>query len=496
MRWLRVGVASALVVLAALGVLGAWVFVHSTGVNGRLVDRSTPALIASARLEAAFVDQETGIRGYALTGKPEYLLPYEQGRIRQEAQLRVLRRVTAADSRAREDLAVVLAHVEGWRTLVADPIVAAPPGIPVPEAADRQGAAKAAFDELRAATATQQAHLQADRDHARGDLDDVRLLRTWVFAGIAAVIVLLALLVFEGLRRGVTRPVAGLVHDAERVAHGDFAHPITELGPADIRALAHAMEAMRRRLADELAFADRARRRLDEQALDLRRSNAELEQFAYVASHDLQEPLRKVASFCGLLQKRYSGQLDERADQYIHFAVDGATRMQTLISDLLKFSRVGRVDTKVVDVDLESVFTTVVDDIAVAIQESDARIEHDPLPRVQGDPTQLALLLQNLLVNAIKFRDLEHAPLLRMSVERDGRMWRFALTDNGIGIAPEYADRIFVVFQRLHTREAYPGNGIGLAMCKKIVEFHGGRIHLDPDHTEGTRIVFTLPADA
>jgi light-regulated signal transduction histidine kinase (bacteriophytochrome) len=199
-----------------------------------------------------------------------------------------------------------------------------------------------------------------------------------------------------------------------------------------------------------------------------------------------------VASFCQLLQRRYAGQLDERADQYIDFAVDGATRMQVLINDLLTFSRVGRVNSRLGPVDLERVFAGALDAVSFAVTESGAQITHDPLPEVTGDASQLGMLLQNLFGNAVKFRSPDRSPEIHLSAERADDGWRFAVSDNGIGISPEYADRVFIIFQRLHTKESYPGTGIGLALCKKIVEFHGGTIGVDPDYSPGTRITFSL----
>jgi light-regulated signal transduction histidine kinase (bacteriophytochrome) len=167
--------------------------------------------------------------------------------------------------------------------------------------------------------------------------------------------------------------------------------------------------------------------------------------------------------------------------------------MQTLISDLLTFSRVGRLHREYTAVDLERILATATDSLSIAVEESGAQITHDPLPEVTGDTTQLNMLFQNLVANAIKFRSPDRPPRVHVEAARDGRYWNFAVRDNGIGITAEYAERVFVIFQRLHTREAYPGNGIGLAMCKKIVEFHGGVIGIDPDYTGGTRIVFTMP---
>ncbi len=234
---------------------------------------------------------------------------------------------------------------------------------------------------------------------------------------------------------------------------------------------------------------------LDAQAAELRRSNAELEQFAYVASHDLQEPLRKVASFCQLLEKRYGDQLDERGLQYIAFAVDGAKRMQVLINDLLTFSRVGRSSELRESLPLDQPLDTALNALSVAIEDADAVIERpERLPEVLGDPTLLAMLWQNLIGNAIKFRAPGRVPVVQITAVAQPDGWQLAVTDNGIGIPPEFADKVFVIFQRLHGRGVYPGTGIGLALCKRIVEQHGGAMHLDTTYSDGTRICFTLPA--
>ena len=227
---------------------------------------------------------------------------------------------------------------------------------------------------------------------------------------------------------------------------------------------------------------------------DLRRSNEELEQFAYVASHDLQEPLRMVASYVELLARRYQGQLDDKADRYIGYALGGARRMQTLINDLLAFSRVGRREEPFTDVDLNRTLAQAKLNLRLAIERSGARIASDPLPTVPGDEVQLVQLLQNLLDNAMKFRG-EEAPLVRVSARPDGEGWVISVQDNGIGIAPEHQERIFKLFQRLHTQEEYPGTGIGLSLCKKIVERHGGRIQVESEPGKGTTFTFTLPKE-
>jgi hypothetical protein len=230
-------------------------------------------------------------------------------------------------------------------------------------------------------------------------------------------------------------------------------------------------------------------------AAELARSNAELEQFAYVASHDLQEPLRMVASYTQLLARRYRGKLDQDADDFIGHAVDGVNRMQLLITDLLTYSRVGTQGRPFEPTDCAAIFNTVVADLAPSIKSRDAVITHDPLPTVLGDASQLAQLFQNVLGNALKFRGAE-PPRIHVSAVHEGRSWHFSVKDNGIGIAPEYAERVFAMFQRLHTSAEYPGTGIGLAICKKIVERHGGKIWLesDPAKAPGTTFHFTLTA--
>ncbi|HLL56270.1 MAG TPA: ATP-binding protein [Myxococcaceae bacterium] len=240
----------------------------------------------------------------------------------------------------------------------------------------------------------------------------------------------------------------------------------------------------------------RAEQSLKERAEDLSRSNSELEQFAYVASHDLQEPLRMVSSYTRLLSRRYKGKLDQDADDYIQYAVDGAVRMQKLIQDLLSFSRVGTKGAPLVPVRVDDVVSRALKNLEVAIQESGTEVAvTDPLPEVMADGGQLEQLFQNLAGNALKFRAPERKPRIQIRAERlNEREWRFDLEDNGIGIEPQYFERIFVLFQRLHTRAEYEGTGIGLAVCKKIVERHGGRIWVTSRPGEGSTFSFVLRA--
>jgi signal transduction histidine kinase len=490
-RWLSVGTAAALALLLVLAVCGGWIFMHSTAINNRLVDRSSPALIASVRLESALINQETGIRGFGMTGRSDFLDPYRDGLAQEKDASRQLAALDGKDSAAAKDLEEVQKRAARWQSLIARPVASS--SDPIPVATEHAEEGRRSFDSVRSALKVQQQHLQADRVRARADLQHVRALRNWTFSAITAVILFLVALIFMGLRRGVTAHLDRLSADVRTVADGDFTHPVTGTGPADLRLLAADVESMRRRLADELAFSDAAKENLGAQAAELRRSNSELEQFAYVASHDLQEPLRKVASFCQLLERRYGERLDDRARQYIAFAVDGANRMQGLINDLLAFSRVGRLLTGHTAVDLQEVLGRATDSLGLAIEESDAVITHDALPAVHGDRTQLGMLLQNLIANAIKFRSPERPPRIHVGVRHTESTWEFAVSDNGIGIGADYVERVFVIFQRLHTREQYTGNGIGLALCKKIVEYHGGSIAIDPGHSPGTRVNFTLP---
>jgi len=258
--------------------------------------------------------------------------------------------------------------------------------------------------------------------------------------------------------------------------------------------LARLPEVIRRALRekDERSLRQHAEEDLARKVDELARSNADLEQFAYVASHDLQEPLRMVTAYTQLLSERYRGKLDENADKYIGYASEGAQRMQILIQDLLAFSRVGRNGFTYGSVDGNAVIADVLQTLAPAIQESGARVTHDALPVVWADRTQLAQLFQNLIGNAIKFRGKE-PPVVSVQAEKTAQRWQFTVSDNGIGIAPEFAENIFVVFQRLHARTEYPGNGIGLAICKKIVERNGGKIWVESQPGSGSSFKFTLP---
>jgi signal transduction histidine kinase len=492
-QWLALTI-GILLAFAITGIALALLANHRLGTQRSVVlDQVEPELLAALNLENALVNEETGVRGYILSGNRRSLGPYEKGRsVEARAYLTLERRSRVAGSTLALDVRAVRSRAQAWQTRFVAPILritrhgntgSIPPTL----------AGKGLFDATRVSLGRLQTHLAANLAQARRRLSsDAAFLKTMLLVAAALI---LGSVIGAGLllRRIITRPLAGLGAEAEQVAAGDFSKLIVITdGPREIVELSGGIDAMRQRIVNELGIVEQARAALEAQALELQRSNAELEQFAYVASHDLQEPLRKVASFCQALERRYHGQLDDRADQYIEFAVDGAKRMQTLINDLLAFSRVGRSGQEHEPVDLNDVVRQAQASLASPIEEARATVSSDPLPVVRGERTLLVSLFQNLIANSVKFRGSE-PPVVRVAVAREGENWSFSCSDNGIGIDPAYADRVFVIFQRLHTKEAYPGTGIGLAMCRKIVEYHGGSMWLDPQHAPGAMLRFTLP---
>jgi signal transduction histidine kinase len=494
-HWVHLILAVFVLVVCAGSVAGGLVLSRMSDRTTELVDRIQPARSSSFQLQNALLDQETGVRGFALTGDTTFLRPYEQGMRDERHRLARMRALVGDEQPFADDLDRIAEAAREWRGRHAEPLIAeVRRDGPASESSSPIRRSKDEFDTLRRLYTAQQAHLDVARDRARADLGAARTTRDQVF--IALVVGFLLAVVSLGLllHRMVGRPLNRLTAASDTVRSGAFRNRIEVGGPSDVRAVAAAVEDMRRRIVGELAASQEREKLLAEQAQELRRSNAELEQFAYVASHDLQEPLRKVASFCRLLEKRAAASLDDRARQYIDYAVDGATRMQVLIDDLLTFSRVGRVHDKWKPVGLDRTLDRALADLALVVEESGAVVVREgPLPEVTGDATALSMVWQNLIGNAVKFRRPDVPCRITVGCVREGEDWHFLVADNGIGIAPESAQKVFVIFQRLHGRDAYEGTGIGLALCRKIVEFHGGRIWLDEEPSEGTRIRFTLP---
>lgn len=488
-RWLSLfAVVEAVLLLAA--VAGGVIALNNlTEARTSLLDVIGPQRLAATQLSTALLNQETGIRGYQLGRRPEFLAPYTDGRRAEGDAVSQLRQLGAVPgTQAGDDLEAVLRAAASWQA-VAAPAVEPGAGPPTQAQIERS---RMLFVAVRQALGTQFDHLTAVRDAGRADLDGAAAFLTAMLVAVAVLIVLLFVVLFLGLRQVITRPILRLAGEVRQAADRDIGHPVHGSGPREIAQLGADVEAMRRRILEEVAELERAHALLDRRTHELERSNADLEQFAYVASHDLQEPLRKVASFCQLLQRRYEGLLDERGQQYIEYAVDGAKRMQVLINDLLAFSRVGRKPAEHVVVDAGRLADDALANLEVALSLSGGKVDRGELPEVRVEPALITAVFQNLIGNALKFKG-EAPPEVRVTADRDGDEWVFSVSDNGIGIDAEYAERVFALFQRLHTRNAYPGTGIGLALCRRIVEHHGGRIWLDTE-AENTTFRFTLPA--
>jgi signal transduction histidine kinase len=492
------------VILAGLAGVAAYTAAESREGLHVLLDKTGPMRVAGQSLQSALLDQETAVRGYALTADQDDLKPYYDGLATEGeifTQMDGLLGDSPEDERVRQQLEAVESGSTEWRAVIAEPVVAAVQAGDTARALQiiDQGS-RQRFDVLRTDVSTLQDDILTLRNVFAEQTVSASNLLVFLLLLAAAVIVVAGAALLILLERFVVRPVTGLAAEVRLVAAGDYQHEISGSGSPELAALAADVDGMRRKIADDLAEVTRARaaieatnKRLEEQTEELTRSNRDLEQFAYVASHDLQEPLRKVASFCQLLQRRYGGKLDERADQYIYFAVDGAQRMQRLINDLLAFSRIGRITSGFTEVDLQKVMDEVSGQLDAAREYADGEIVYNELPTIRGEEPLLTNLLANLVNNALKFRKPEVPPRVEITSRMVGDQWEISCEDNGIGIEAEFADKVFVIFQRLHAKDAYPGTGIGLAIAKKIVEYHGGRIWIDSDYTGGTAIRFMLP---
>lgn len=501
-RLLALLVAAGVVLGLALTATGL-VFAHLVDLQRTVTVEYFDAITSANTAFIQLVDAETAVRGYALTGDPVTLEPYERARSSDLDFASVVEGMaTSTDDAELARLSQAAAEsAQRWYDEFATPLVEqieADGRKSVKPAQIETG--KELFDETRAAAQAYLDHLQSIRADGVASLDRWTRIASSIVAVLVLAAIAVGILLWVALKRWVVEPVDALAADARAVASGELDHPVEATGPGEIATLAADVESMRVGLVAQVQ-AHRASRaeialaheQLTEQAEELRRSNRDLEQFAYVASHDLQEPLRKIASFTQLLQKRYGGQLDERADQYIDFAVDGAKRMQRLIQDLLGFSRVGRMGGELTDVDLGAALAEAVGNLDEAVAESGAVVTHDELPVVRGESALLVQLFQNLVGNAVKFHHPDRAPRVHLSAQRVDDAWQLECRDNGIGIDAQYADRVFVIFQRLHAKDVYEGTGIGLALCKKIVEFHGGRIWIESHDGDGTSIRWTLP---
>ncbi len=495
---------TATVVLAVVLLVATFAAVRLLSVQRAVTQRYFDQITRADSAYAGLADARSAVLSYATSADPSVLGPVEAVRGAAGGGFGAL----GADLSGSGDAAAVdagrraAAAAQAWTSGWVDPVVAQvrAQGAGSVSAPQLQ-AGQHLFDAVRTEAGNLSAALRAERDGGLRRLAQYTQVLLASVALLAVSAVVAGVLLWRALRGWVLRPIDQLTADTRAVTSGDLLHEVTLDGPGEFEVLARDVEAMRHALVVQVqqiqasrAGLEEAHARLTEQTEELRRSNRDLEQFAYVASHDLQEPLRKVASFTQLLAKRYGGQLDERADQYIQFAVDGAKRMQQLIQDLLGFSRVGRLGGETSDVPLQDALDVALDTLSERVQESDAVVTHDELPVVRGERPLLEQLLQNLVGNAIKFRHPDRAPRVHVSARpaEDG-FWELECRDNGIGIEPQYAERVFVIFQRLHAKDVYEGTGIGLALCKKIVEYHGGRIWIEGTADAGTSIRWTLP---
>ena len=454
--------------------------------------RSYQTLLESEALLQSLLNMETGVRGFLVTGEEPFLAPYRNGQRDFATHFQVasdLLRDAPEQSRSLGKLSRLEAR---WVTTMIEPVIAR-----------RRVAAN--LEEGLSAAKTQANGRKAAMDAMRGVIARVENRETMLLQTRAAQVerrrqrmelILWSGGLFSILLTAMLATFAARAANQIKTAAAqlELSHAQLETSNAQLRLAKDAAEAdnLRRRAAEE---------QLREAVEDLERSNAELEQFAYVASHDLQEPLRAVAGCVQVLRKRYQGQLDARADQFIEHAVDGAQRMQNLINDLLAYSRVGTHGKAFADVSMERVADRALMNLSERIRETGVEVTRDALPEVWGDAGQLELVLQNLVSNALKFRgEVEpqvHLGYALKSVEAgQAPQHVFSVRDNGLGIEAQYFERIFVMFQRLHTRTEFPGTGIGLAICKKIVERHDGQIGVESAPGEGATFWFSVPVHA
>jgi signal transduction histidine kinase len=496
---------AASVLLTAIAVIGAVAAHANRDAVDAVFNDVSPLRNDSQALQVALLDQETGVRGYAIDGSQASLNPYTTGYAQQQQLIADMRAHIGEHPAVAADLDRLQAAIDAWRAQVAAPVIATVSAGHTDSALSQLNAAGTTqFDTIRANMATLQTDVLALRDVAVEHLLQSSRQMLYDLIAAAVIVLLTALLLWWAILRLVTRPIHRLAESVQVVAGGDFEHEVDMSGPLELALLGRDVDDMRRKIVDDLHMVQIANEsvaeinaQLEQRAAELVRSNEDLEQFAYVASHDLQEPLRKVASFCQLLQRRYAGRLDERADQYISFAVDGAHRMQRLIDDLLEFSRIGRTGSEPGPVRLDEVAAEAAATIRTALNLTGGEITIADMPVVTGDRSLLTMLFTNLVGNSMKFRRDTVPVRIALTARPVGMFWEISCTDNGIGIEPEHADRIFTIFQRLHTRDVYPGTGIGLAIAKRIVDHHGGRIWVDTEASgDGTVFRFTLPAAA
>lgn len=488
--------AALLALLAVAGLQAALAARSHNRLTAEMSDRLAPAETDVDQVLQSLLDQETGLRGYVITGQLSFLEPFRTGASDSDAAITRLHSETRTYSSIAARLAAVESSVSRWRTQVAGPEIAALGRADLSAAmgVESSGIGKQLFDVLRAAVNELQHAVRdeinaADRKIASSQRRVSLLLALTVAVAVAG-LALAAVL----LDRWVMRPVRRLSVDVGQVAGGDLDHAIEPTGPPELSAVGADVERMRRRMLRERDSLTESNQSLAGANEELARSNRELAHFADIASHDLSEPLQVVSGFTRLLADDYRGRVSDEADQWIDTILGAVTRMEGMIRGLLDYARAGTVRVEHEPVDLDGVATDVVGDLSVRIREAGAGVDVGPLPTVLGDRRTLGQLLQNLIVNAVKYRAPDRPCVVHVTGWQSGTTVGVDVADNGVGIPAERREDVFGMFTRLHRHDASEGSGIGLAVCKRIVERHGGRIWLDGNRPHGTVVHVELPA--
>ncbi|ALW87918.1 sensor histidine kinase [Deinococcus actinosclerus] len=436
---------------------------------------------------------ENGQRGFVITGQDDFLQPYGDGKLAFQADVFALHDLSVTPLQ-RSNLGRVQAIVARWDEESAQPeIRVRRDSLERAAARVSNGVGRTLLNDARAVldimATNETVRLNTAADQSRTLLSRVR----WVSAGGLLLSITLLILTAYRVTRTVSRTVLNLNGAAQAIAQGDYARRTPPMPVRELAQLGAQFDAMAGAVQEREGQLRATAEALQASNTHLERSNRELEQFAYVASHDLQEPLRTIGSYTELLARRYQGQLDDRADQYIAFTTSATLRMKTLIQDLLAYSRVRKAPRITQEVNLQGLARDIVTDLSVQIEGSGAQVDIGPLPTLRSNPDLLRHALQNLIGNALKFQRPGVPPRVRVSAEREAQRWVIHVQDNGIGIAPEYHERIFGVFQRLHGMDEYTGSGIGLAVTRSAAEQLGGDLWLDSTPGQGSTFHLALP---
>jgi signal transduction histidine kinase len=451
---------------------------------GRLALRSQEAITAGTELEKTVISLEAGLRGYVASGRERQLAPWNAGLKQYPGQVRKLEGLVSDVPSQQAQVRVIKEQIDDYVNLWATPLLRlARQRLAVAQSVSVTGRGRVRIDQLRASFArlfTQEQSLAIKREHSAEKTSSRAIAVGW---GGLVLLVLLAAAASLYLRRSVVRPVLTVAEASRRLAEGDMSTRVPPVRDDEIGDLARAFNSM----ADSLESSSEA---LAERSRELERSNRELEQFASVTSHDLQAPLATISMYAQLLEQRHAEELN--GGRQLVDGINAATvKARTLIRDLLEYSRAGRGELLNDPIEMKDVAAEALEMLAGPVEQSGADVTVEELPVILGDPRKLRQVFLNLISNALKFA--EDIPVVRVSAEVQGNTAIFAVADNGIGMDPEQAERIFQPFHRLHGEEEYPGTGIGLAVCERIVEQHGGRIWAQSSPGQGSTFRFTLP---